>query len=54
MHSRTRKKVRAASMTDLNTLEELFIVVGPRDWDDPNIYEKLDSILGSEGEGGTR
>jgi len=48
------KKVRAMSMTDLNTLEELFIVVGPRDWDDPHIYEKLDSIIGSGAEGGTR
>jgi len=44
------KKVRATSMTDLNTLEELFIVVGPRDWDDPYIYERLDSILGAERE----
>lgn len=44
------KKVMAAGMTDLNTLEELFIVVGPRDWDDPYIYEKLDSILGAEQE----
>jgi len=48
------KKVRAAGMTDLNTLEELFIVVGPRDWDDPYIYEKLDSILGAEQEGSPR
>jgi rod shape-determining protein MreC len=42
------KKVRAASMTDLDKLEELFIVVGPRDWNDPYIYEKLDSSLGIE------
>ncbi len=48
------KKVRAASMTDLDTLEELFIVVGPRDWDDSYIYEKLDSILGVGREGGER
>ena len=48
------KKVRAISMTDLNTLEELFVVVGPRDWDDPYIYEKLDSILGAEREEGPR
>jgi rod shape-determining protein MreC len=48
------KKVRAASMTDLNTLEELFIVVGPREWDDPYIYERLDSILGAEREGSLR
>jgi rod shape-determining protein MreC len=39
------KKVRAASMTDLDKLEELFVVVGPRDWDDPYIYERLDSTL---------
>lgn len=44
------KRVRAVSMTDLNTLEELFIVVGPREWSDSYIYEKLDSILGSKGE----
>ena len=44
------KKVRTTSMTDLNTLEELFIVIGPRDWDDQYIYEKLDSILGAEPE----
>lgn len=48
------KKVRAASMTDLNTLEEVFIVVGPRDWDDPYIYERLDSLLGAKREGSTQ
>jgi rod shape-determining protein MreC len=48
------KKVRAASMTDLNTLEELFIVVGPRDWDDPAFGEKLDSILGAKEERSTQ
>jgi rod shape-determining protein MreC len=42
------KRIRAASTTDLDKLEELFIVVGPRDWDDPYIYEKADSVLGSE------
>jgi rod shape-determining protein MreC len=48
------KKVRAMSMTDLNTLEELFIVVGPRDWDDPAFGEKLDSILGAKEERSTK
>ena len=48
------KKVRATCMTDLNTLEELFIVVVPRDWDDPFIYEKLDSLLGEKRGGSER
>jgi rod shape-determining protein MreC len=36
------RRVSVVSMTDLNTLEELFIVVGGRDWDSEDIFKRLD------------
>jgi len=41
-------KVNVVSMTDLNTLEELFIVTGGRDWDSKEILDQLDHILQAE------
>ncbi|HSG27723.1 MAG TPA: rod shape-determining protein MreC, partial [Candidatus Krumholzibacterium sp.] len=38
------RMVSVVSMTDLNTLEELFIVVGGRDWDSEEIFEKLEKV----------
>ncbi|MBN2070877.1 MAG: rod shape-determining protein MreC [Candidatus Krumholzibacteriota bacterium] len=42
------RKVSVVSMTDLNTLEELFIVTGGRNWDSGEILEQLENIINAE------
>jgi len=39
------RRVGVISMTDLNTLQELFIVVGSRKWDDSSLYDELELML---------
>jgi rod shape-determining protein MreC len=39
------RRVDVVSMTDLNTLQELFIVVGSRQWDDSSLYDELERIM---------
>ncbi len=41
------KKVRAISMSDLNKLEELFIITGGREWEEPAIYEEFEKATES-------
>jgi rod shape-determining protein MreC len=43
------KKIRAISMSDLNKLEELFIVTGSRGWERPTIYDEPADTLEGEG-----
>ncbi len=42
------RKVSVVSMIDLNTLEELFIVVGGRDWDSNKTLQLLEKIGSAE------
>ena len=42
------RMVSVTSMTDLNTLEELFIVAGGRGWESEEIFEKLESVTGQD------
>jgi len=39
------RKVSVVSLADLNKLEELFIVVGGRDWEDNILYDEFERIL---------
>ena len=41
-------KVNVASTADLNTLEELFIVIGGRDWESSEILDLLENIKKAE------
>ncbi len=43
------KKVRAISMSDLNKLEELFIITGGKEWEKPAIYEEFEKATESGG-----
>jgi len=38
------KRVRVASLADLNALEELFIVTGGRGWNDTRIFDELEKL----------
>jgi rod shape-determining protein MreC len=40
--------VGVVSMTDLNTLQELFVVVGSRDWDDSSLYDELERMADTD------
>lgn len=48
------KKVRAISMSDLNKLEELFIITGGREWEEPVIYEEFEKATESDGSGASK
>ncbi len=39
------RQVGVVSMTDLNTLQELFVVVGSRKWDDSSLYDELERMM---------
>ncbi len=45
------KRVRVASLANLNALEELFIVTGTRGWRDDRLYDELEKL---EARGGRR
>ncbi|UCF05752.1 MAG: rod shape-determining protein MreC [bacterium] len=38
------RKVGVVSMVDLNALEELFVVIGGRGWDNEDLYDQLEEI----------
>jgi cell shape-determining protein MreC len=38
------KRVRIASFSNLNALEELFIVTGAREWNDTGILDEIDKL----------
>ncbi|MCK4236995.1 MAG: rod shape-determining protein MreC, partial [Candidatus Krumholzibacteria bacterium] len=42
------RKVGVVSMIDLNTLEELFVVVGGREWDNRELFEELERVEGKK------
>ena len=42
------RRVGVISMTDLNTLQELFVVVGNRDWGDSSLYDELERMMESD------
>ncbi len=48
------KKVRAISMSDLNKLEELFIITGGEEWEEPPIYEEFEKAAESDGSEASR
>lgn len=39
------RQVGVVSMTDFNTLQELFVVVGSRKWDDSSLYDELERMM---------
>ncbi len=42
------RRVGVVSMADLNTLQELFVVVGSKDWDDTDLYDELERMTGTD------
>lgn len=45
------RKIGVIAMTNLSTLEELFIVVGGRDWDSEEIFKELEGLGEDPGSG---
>ena len=43
------RKVGVVSMTNLRTIEELFIVIGGRDWESDEIYDELEAAQRKQG-----